>query len=161
MFSRDDTDTRRPPQANGAWPGSRTARIVEPMSDSHTHTTSPGGAPAPMSPKHRMLTLTLACLGGFLGLHRFYVGRWKSGALMLLTLGGLFVWWIVDVFLLLSWRFRDADGRLLGPTTTGSATSPTESGKSSTRPGTEERDSGDAPPHRPRRTPPPSSPGGG
>ncbi len=76
----------------------------------------PTPPPETMSPKNRMLTLTLACLGGFLGLHRFYLGRWKSGLLMLLTLGGLFLWWIVDVFLLLSWRMKDADGRLLGPT---------------------------------------------
>ncbi len=37
-------------------------------------------------------------LGGFLGLHRFYLGRVVSGILMLCTAGGLLVWWIVDAF---------------------------------------------------------------
>jgi len=38
----------------------------------------------------------LLTFGGPLGLHRFYLGRWKSGLLWLLT-GGLFgIGWVVD-----------------------------------------------------------------
>lgn len=62
-----------------------------------------------------MVLFTLASLGGFLGLHRFYAGRWKSGLLMLMTLGGVFVWWIIDVLILLSGRFQDSRGRFVGP----------------------------------------------
>ena len=39
------------------------------------------------------------CLGIFGG-HRFYLGRIGTGIGMLLTLGGLGVWWIVDAFLI-------------------------------------------------------------
>ena len=32
---------------------------------------------------------------GFLGVHRFYTGRPISGIFMILTLGGLGIWWIL------------------------------------------------------------------
>ncbi len=67
------------------------------------------------SPKNRMLTFTLACLGGFWGLHRFYTGRFWTGLAMLFTGGGFIIWWILDVFILLSGRFKDGEGRVLGP----------------------------------------------
>ena len=36
---------------------------------------------------------------GEFGAHRFYLGRVGTGIAMLLTLGGLFIWALVDVFL--------------------------------------------------------------
>lgn len=66
------------------------------------------------SPKDRMVALTLGCFGGGLGLHRFYTGRFWSGLAMLLTLGGLMVWWVIDFFVLLTGRFKDSQGRVLG-----------------------------------------------
>ncbi len=36
---------------------------------------------------------------GELGAHRFYLGRIGTGIAMLLTLGGLFIWALVDAFL--------------------------------------------------------------
>ena len=36
---------------------------------------------------------------GYLGAHRFYLGRTVSGLLMLFTLGGFFIWWFIDLFL--------------------------------------------------------------
>lgn len=44
----------------------------------------------------RLLWLTT----GFLGGHRFYVGKSATGVLMLFTLGGVLLWWVVDLFLL-------------------------------------------------------------
>jgi TM2 domain-containing membrane protein YozV len=37
---------------------------------------------------------------GIFGNHRFYLGRAGSGIAMLLTLGGFFIWWIIDLFLI-------------------------------------------------------------
>lgn len=37
---------------------------------------------------------------GLFGGHRFYVGRWESGLVYMFTLGGCFVGWIIDGFIL-------------------------------------------------------------
>jgi TM2 domain-containing membrane protein YozV len=50
---------------------------------------------------------------GILGVHRFYLGRWQTGLAMLLTLGGLGIWWIVDMFLISCGALTDVDGKLL------------------------------------------------
>ncbi len=34
---------------------------------------------------------------------------------MLFTGGGFFVWWVIDVLILLTGRFKDGEGRVLGP----------------------------------------------
>ena len=67
------------------------------------------------SPKNPRVAFTLACLGGFLGLHRFYTGRPLTGLARFFTLGGLFVWWLIDAAVLLTGRFKDGEGRVLGP----------------------------------------------
>lgn len=67
------------------------------------------------SPRNRILAFTLASFLGFLGAHRFYTGRPWTGLAMLLTGGGFLIWWIADVFVLLSGRFKDGQGRVLGP----------------------------------------------
>jgi hypothetical protein len=56
---------------------------------------------------------TLLCVLGLLGvagLHRFYVGKRTSGLVMLLTLGGLFVWTLLDLHRIRDGDFRDDDG---------------------------------------------------
>jgi len=50
---------------------------------------------------------------GFLGVHRFYCGKIKSGVLMLLTLGGLGVWTTYDLMTLCLGKFKDIDGNLI------------------------------------------------
>ncbi len=64
---------------------------------------------------HSTLTAALLCfLLGVFGAHRFYVGKTKSAILQLLTLGGLGIWMLVDLVLILTGQFRDADGNKLG-----------------------------------------------
>ena len=58
-------------------------------------------------------TLTLCILLGELGAHRFYVGKVGTGILMLLTLGGLGVWWMIDLILIYRGKFTDKKGRPL------------------------------------------------
>ncbi len=53
----------------------------------------------------------LSVLFGFLGADRFYLGRIGLGILKLLTFGGYFVWWVVDIILLLQGRMKDDLGR--------------------------------------------------
>ena len=55
--------------------------------------------------------MALALVGGPLGLHRFYAGRPQSGVWMILTLGGLGVWWLYDLVVLAAGEFRDGSGR--------------------------------------------------
>ncbi len=44
------------------------------------------------------------------GIHRMYVGKVGTGILYLLTLGGLGLWWLIDLILLIAGAFTDADG---------------------------------------------------
>jgi TM2 domain-containing membrane protein YozV len=48
-------------------------------------------------------------LGGF-GVHRFYVGKIGTGILMLITLGGLGIWALVDFIVIACGSFKDAQG---------------------------------------------------
>ena len=48
-----------------------------------------------------------------LGADRFYLGKWKTGLLKLVTTGGFFVWWLIDLVLLTTGQVKDAKGRPL------------------------------------------------
>lgn len=48
-------------------------------------------------------------LGGF-GVHRFYAGKIGTGILMLLTLGGLGIWTIIDFVIIACGSFKDGQG---------------------------------------------------
>lgn len=50
---------------------------------------------------------------GWLGLHRFYVGKVGTGILFVLTLGGLGIWYLVDFVMIIIGRFTDKDGNRL------------------------------------------------
>jgi hypothetical protein len=65
------------------------------------------------SDKSRTVALLLAFFLGVFGGHRFYAGRPETGALMLITLGGLGLWWLYDLILVAAGGFRDGDNRLI------------------------------------------------
>lgn len=67
--------------------------------------------PPVVSERSRSVALVLGMLGGVFGLHRFYAGRTHSGVAMVATLGGLGIWWLYDMIVLVAGEFRDADGR--------------------------------------------------
>ena len=63
------------------------------------------------SDKSRLVAALLCGFFGIFGVHRFYVGKIGTGILMLATCGGLGVWSLVDLILILAGRFRDREGR--------------------------------------------------
>ncbi len=63
-----------------------------------------------VSPKSRLAITLLSFFLGFLGIHRFYLGRIVSGIFMILTLGGLGVWELVDFIIAVSGNFKDKNG---------------------------------------------------
>lgn len=65
------------------------------------------------SDKSRTVALLLAFFLGVFGGHRFYAGRPETGALMLITFGGLGLWWLYDLILVAAGGFRDGDNRLI------------------------------------------------
>lgn len=70
--------------------------------------------PALIESDKRILPAFLLCfLLGVFGAHRFYVGKIGTGILMLVTLGGLGIWALVDLIMIIVGRFRDADGDLI------------------------------------------------
>ena len=58
-------------------------------------------------------TLILCAALGGLGAHRFYAGKTGTGIAMLLTAGGLGLWSTYDLFLIVTGKFTDADGRTI------------------------------------------------
>ena len=57
------------------------------------------------------ILLTIICFFlGTLGIHRFMVGKIGTGILMLLTLGGLGIWTLVDFLMILTGNFTDKAG---------------------------------------------------
>lgn len=65
------------------------------------------------SDKDFVPTVLLCILLGGLGVHRFYVGKVGTGLLMLFTLGGFGIWALIDLIMIVTGSFRDADGLLV------------------------------------------------
>ena len=61
--------------------------------------------------KHTYLTTLVLCFFlGHLGIHRFYVGKTGTGTLMLLTAGGLGVWYLIDLSMIILGKFKTKEG---------------------------------------------------
>jgi len=54
--------------------------------------------------------LILSILLGGLGIDRFYAGHIGLGILKLLTLGGCGIWALIDIILVVTGGFKDANG---------------------------------------------------
>ena len=67
------------------------------------------------SPKGFVPAILLCFFLGGLGVHRFYVGKIGTGILMLITLGGLGIWTLIDFVMIVVGAFRDSEGRLIKP----------------------------------------------
>jgi TM2 domain-containing membrane protein YozV len=66
-----------------------------------------------MSNKSRLVAAVLCFFLGVFGVHRFYVGKIGTGIIQFFTAGGLGVWWIIDLIMILVGSFTDSDGNKL------------------------------------------------
>lgn len=66
-----------------------------------------------MSDKKILPAFLLCFFLGFLGAHRFYVGKTGTAILQILTLGGLGIWVLVDFIMIIVGAFTDKEGNKL------------------------------------------------
>jgi len=63
------------------------------------------------SSERRRLPASLLCFFlGVCGAHRFYAGKTGTGLLQLVTAGGVGLWWLYELIMVLTGSLRDADG---------------------------------------------------
>jgi TM2 domain-containing membrane protein YozV len=66
-----------------------------------------------MEQKDWLTTLLLCIFLGELGIHRFYTGHIGIGIVQLITGGGCGIWWLIDLILIITDKFKDAKGQPL------------------------------------------------
>jgi len=66
-----------------------------------------------MNEKKILPAFLLCFFFGFLGAHRFYVGKIGTGILQIVTLGGLGIWALIDFIMIIIGKFSDKEGNLL------------------------------------------------
>ena len=60
--------------------------------------------------KKKSTTFILSIFLGEFGIDRFYLGYTGLGILKLVTIGGLGVWWIIDIITIATGKMKDAQG---------------------------------------------------
>jgi len=66
--------------------------------------------PVPNKQRHFLAVFFLSYMWGTFGIDRFYLGKIGTGILKLLTFGGLGLWTIIDLILVMSGSMRDKQG---------------------------------------------------
>ena len=60
-----------------------------------------------------LVALLLCFFLGMLGAHRFYVGKVGTAILQIVTFGGLGIWVLIDLIMILVGKFSDKQGQSL------------------------------------------------
>lgn len=63
--------------------------------------------------RNYFIALALSIFLGEFGIDRFYMGKIGTGILKLITLGGLGIWWIIDIVLIANGSMRDKQGHAM------------------------------------------------
>lgn len=63
-----------------------------------------------VSKKSKTVALLLCIFSGYLGVHKFYVGKVGGGILYLLTFGIFGIGWLIDIILIATGSFKDDFG---------------------------------------------------
>ncbi len=66
-----------------------------------------------VSDKSRLAVTLFAFFLGMFGAHRWHLGKTGTAIAMLLTLGGLGVWALVDFIMAVAGQMKDKEGRLI------------------------------------------------
>ncbi len=74
-----------------------------------------GGMTEVRSEYNQIVAILLWWFAGVIGAHRFYTGKWMSGLLYLFTFGLFGIGWVYDGVMLVTGRFTDANGYVIGP----------------------------------------------
>jgi TM2 domain-containing membrane protein YozV len=61
--------------------------------------------------RHFLAVFFLSFMWGTFGVDRMYLGKWGTGILKLITLGGCGLWTIIDLIIIMSGAMRDKQGR--------------------------------------------------
>jgi hypothetical protein len=69
-----------------------------------------GAQPIPATDKRILPAAILCFFLGVFGAHRFYVGKIGSAIAMILTIGGLGIWMLIDFVLIVTGSFKDENG---------------------------------------------------
>ena len=56
-----------------------------------------------------LICLLLCLFLGYFGGHRFYVGKIGTAILMIITVGGCGIWWLIDLIMIISGKFTDSN----------------------------------------------------
>ncbi|MGE7691631.1 TM2 domain-containing protein [Lysinibacillus sp. NPDC097214] len=67
------------------------------------------------SEKNYIAMILLCFFLGSLGIHRFYAGKIGTGILMIITLGGLGIWTLIDFIMIIIGKFKDKEGMEIKP----------------------------------------------
>ena len=57
-----------------------------------------------------LTTILLSFFVGWLGIDRFYLGHTGLGILKLITFGGLGIWYVIDLILIVTGSMKDSKG---------------------------------------------------
>lgn len=66
-----------------------------------------------ISEKSGLACLLLLLFLGWLGAHRFYVGKIGTAILYIITFGGVGIWALIDLISIILGNFKDAEGKYI------------------------------------------------